>query len=73
MYENVLELIKWWASHLLFVVILNLAIFGAYHAYQWYKVESYMRIDVSEWENERLAQFQSEIAKELKFRGGKQG
>lgn len=48
MYENVLELIKWWASHLLFMLIINLSVFGGYHAYQWYQAQMPVQIDLSQ-------------------------
>ena len=37
MYEKMLEVIKWWASHLLFTIIVGLSGLGIYQAYNAYQ------------------------------------
>lgn len=68
MYENILELIKWWASHLLFVLIINLSVFGGYHAYQWYQTTQPYVFDASQLDDATLNQISQEIFEELKTR-----
>lgn len=68
MYENVLELIKWWASHLLFMLIVNLSLFGGYHAYGWYQTTQPIQIDVSQLDDNALNQVSKEIFEEQRSR-----
>jgi len=64
MYENMLEIIKWWASHLLFMLIINLSAFGAYHAYAWYQTMQPTAIDVSQYDDDSLNRISKEVFQE---------
>lgn len=58
----------WLLGHLLFTTILNLALFGGYHAYQWYQMTQPLSIDLSQLSNEEINQLNKEMFQEQQAR-----
>jgi len=54
----------WLSSHLLFTLILDLALVGGYQSYQWYLTVAPQQIDVATLEDASLNELSKQIFKE---------
>jgi len=48
--------VLWLCGHLLFTLVLDLALFGGYHAYSWYQTQLPVSIDISQLNVEEKTQ-----------------
>ncbi len=68
MYEKMLEVIKWWASHLLFTMIVGLSGLGAYQVDEWYKSIQPTQFDASQYDDESLSRITKSVFEEQQIR-----
>lgn len=59
----------WLSSHLLFTLILDMAIIGGYQTFQWYQADHKEIFDASQYDDNSLNDMSVEIFKEQKLRG----
>ncbi len=58
------QLLGWLATRMFFLIIVDLAAFGAWNSYQWYQAIQPQQIDVATLTNESLNELSKEILRE---------